>query len=244
MTQNKWRLQFAEINNPISSAEIYNNELEMLKTNLSEYRISELDAKTHIEFFSLHISTIKELPFDRLIVRTGASSTNYGYPVYARYNFRVFTQHGPASYLTRQVCESLGFNWITGSVPHGLIFEKNLQSANYKKYRHIFDLYCSFLDSKKQQISNEEHYRLSHIRRRNWKELYDVYLASMQWKEKRTERLAIDCWRCTNCGDSDTHATLQVHHLTYKNVGDENVVDDLVTLCIDCHQKQHGRSFA
>jgi 5-methylcytosine-specific restriction endonuclease McrA len=77
-----------------------------------------------------------------------------------------------------------------------------------------------------------------------WRYTYNAYLNSSEWKEKRAERLAIDSWHCSNCDKHESEVTLQVHHLTYKNVGDENVVDDLVTLCIDCHQKQHGRIFA
>jgi 5-methylcytosine-specific restriction endonuclease McrA len=244
MTKNKWRAQFIQINGPISANEIYNNELEMLKTNLSEFRISELDRKIHSEFIPANIDAVKDLPCDRLIVRTGASSSNYGYPSTARYNFRVFTSNGPASYLTAEICESLGFNYRTGDVPRDLIFEKNLQSVVYKKYRALFDKYCSFIDSKKKEISNQEYCRLYKIRSRNWKELYDVYLESMDWKEKRRQRILLDEWRCTKCGQYEDQVVLQVHHLTYKNVGDENIVDDLVTLCIDCHQEQHGRTFA
>jgi len=39
------------------------------------------------------------------------------------------------------------------------------------------------------------------------------------------------------CSSHD--ATLDVHHKTYENYGDERP-EDLVVLCRSCHQKVHG----
>jgi hypothetical protein len=70
----------------------------------------------------------------------------------------------------------------------------------------------------------------------SWFEKYDEYLRSEDWQERRQQILSRDGRRCTKCNSSHY---LQVHHLTYARVGDENL-DDLVTLCRKCHEKEHG----
>jgi len=61
---------------------------------------------------------------------------------------------------------------------------------------------------------------------------YHKYIASQSWKEKRRQRLEIDGHKCVVC-KSDQR--LEVHHLTYENLGNEDVLHDLVTACHDCH---------
>ena len=73
------------------------------------------------------------------------------------------------------------------------------------------------------------------IKNKIWWWRYRKYLRSDKWKRKRNERLVIDKCRCQECG---IQSNLQIHHLTYKNVFNENM-EDLTTLCIDCHQKKH-----
>lgn len=68
------------------------------------------------------------------------------------------------------------------------------------------------------------------------KEQYHNYLTSDDWKAKRERRLAIDDNKCCVCGSGDL---LNVHHLTYKNVTNENVDTDLATLCRACHITLH-----
>ena len=62
---------------------------------------------------------------------------------------------------------------------------------------------------------------------------YLDYLQSSKWLEKRIERLKMDNFRCCRCGSPHD---VQVHHLTYKNIGNENVYEDLITLCDSCHE--------
>ena len=61
------------------------------------------------------------------------------------------------------------------------------------------------------------------------------YMRSLQWKEKRLKRLEIDNYSCVVCG---AQHRLELHHLTYDNLFDEEL-DDLRTLCRDHHQLQH-----
>ena len=66
---------------------------------------------------------------------------------------------------------------------------------------------------------------------------YEYYIKSEQWQKKRKLRLEIDNNQCVMCG---RHSKLNVHHLTYQNLGFENACDDLVTLCETCHALHHS----
>lgn len=68
------------------------------------------------------------------------------------------------------------------------------------------------------------------------KEEYKEYLKSEHWQNVRAKRLKIDNHRCYLCGRAKA---LNVHHLRYDNLGNEDVKEDLVTLCYKCHQMLH-----
>jgi 5-methylcytosine-specific restriction endonuclease McrA len=65
---------------------------------------------------------------------------------------------------------------------------------------------------------------------------YDSYLNSPAWADKREQRLRLDHGRCAVCGSREN---LQCHHVNYDNFGNEDVEDDLLTLCESCHTDQH-----
>jgi len=65
---------------------------------------------------------------------------------------------------------------------------------------------------------------------------YKAYLYSEKWKKKRKKILKRDNFTCQDCG-SKNH--LQVHHLTYKNIGNERL-NELITVCAHCHKKRHN----
>lgn len=65
---------------------------------------------------------------------------------------------------------------------------------------------------------------------------YRKYLKSRQWQEKRTVRIMLDGKVCQECGSA---INLQVHHLTYDNIPNEDL-SDLITLCKTCHTKLHA----
>jgi hypothetical protein len=69
---------------------------------------------------------------------------------------------------------------------------------------------------------------------RYWGGTYQDYLRSDHWRTVRKFTLYRQP-TCEECGASDH---LQVHHLTYDNLGDENP-EDLKVLCKGCHLKQH-----
>ena len=65
---------------------------------------------------------------------------------------------------------------------------------------------------------------------------YVKYLESDEWKEKRAERLKKDQYRCVLCG---AEKNLEVHHVYCDNLYHEDVSNDLITLCKECHERVH-----
>lgn len=65
---------------------------------------------------------------------------------------------------------------------------------------------------------------------------YEAYLQSEQFDKLRQKVLARDGNKCIVCGEADT---LQIHHLTYRNIYHEDT-GDLVTLCRRCHAIYHA----
>jgi hypothetical protein len=59
-----------------------------------------------------------------------------------------------------------------------------------------------------------------------------------EWKELRKTILKRDGYKCVEC---DFTKNLTVHHITPKNIGGEDDAENLVTLCLWCHEKKHGR---
>jgi 5-methylcytosine-specific restriction endonuclease McrA len=63
---------------------------------------------------------------------------------------------------------------------------------------------------------------------------YKEYLLSKHWKDIK-RRMYKKFKRCQKCGCTKK---LNVHHLTYKNRGHENL-KDLMLLCKSCHFREH-----
>ena len=70
-------------------------------------------------------------------------------------------------------------------------------------------------------------------------ERYKWYIKySDKWQIKRAQRMKIDNYMC-KCGATEN---LEVHHITYKNLFDEPMID-LETLCHKCHEEKHKPLF-
>ena len=69
---------------------------------------------------------------------------------------------------------------------------------------------------------------------------YDQHLKSAKWNVTRSEIIIRDGGMCTQCGAT---TRLDVHHITYRNLGHEPLTD-LVTLCRSCHDGRHGKATA
>lgn len=72
---------------------------------------------------------------------------------------------------------------------------------------------------------------------------HSVYLRSAKWraiKEYIREKYNYTCQKCNQLFVNDV-GKLHTHHVTYDNLGDEDVDKDLILLCEDCHRKEHKK---
>ena len=69
------------------------------------------------------------------------------------------------------------------------------------------------------------------------REQYLDYLKSDEWKAKAEARRKIDKGICQLCRKESN--MLEVHHLSYFHIQNEDIYTDLVSLCPDCHEKIH-----
>jgi hypothetical protein len=67
-----------------------------------------------------------------------------------------------------------------------------------------------------------------------WWDMYDAYLRSPEWKNKRDAVLR----KSPLCEGCAKHMASQVHHKTYCHVGDE-FLWELVAICKPCHERLH-----
>lgn len=74
----------------------------------------------------------------------------------------------------------------------------------------------------------------------DWNQRYQEYLSSYEWRIIRKNVLEIDNFKCVSC---NSKSNLHIHHITYKNVGNENT-GDLLTLCSLCHKIIHQMNYA
>lgn len=66
---------------------------------------------------------------------------------------------------------------------------------------------------------------------------YREYLKTDEWQSTRKQALKRAKFKCQLCGVSGV--TLNVHHNSYKNRGQE-LNSDLIVLCADCHKHHHN----
>jgi len=65
---------------------------------------------------------------------------------------------------------------------------------------------------------------------------YHEYIKSDTWKRTCKAKLKSVGYKCEMCGSA---MNLNVHHITYKNLGHEEL-DDLLVVCKNCHKKLHA----
>jgi 5-methylcytosine-specific restriction endonuclease McrA len=80
---------------------------------------------------------------------------------------------------------------------------------------------------------NDERYA---VRDREWKEWYDSYLQTEEWKKKSLLVLKRERFICQGCRE---RRAVLAHHLTYKHVGHE-LLFELAALCLGCHARVHS----
>lgn len=67
---------------------------------------------------------------------------------------------------------------------------------------------------------------------------YNHYLSTQHWSLIRSAALKRDGSKCADCGSGSDEKPLEVHHVTYSRKGKENL-EDLLTLCSECHEERH-----
>jgi len=73
------------------------------------------------------------------------------------------------------------------------------------------------------------------IKLSNRQKKYRKYLNSKEWEEIRVELHIVRGSKCERCSSKKN---LQVHHLTYDNIFNEEL-EDLELLCAGCHKSEH-----
>jgi 5-methylcytosine-specific restriction endonuclease McrA len=64
-------------------------------------------------------------------------------------------------------------------------------------------------------------------------------LEVVPYKQLRMRVLRRDGWRCQDCGVT---TNLQVHHKQTRGRLGHDCAENLITLCVGCHERQHKRN--
>lgn len=84
----------------------------------------------------------------------------------------------------------------------------------------------------------DKYTRIAEARREIDYKKYEAYLLSPEWKRRRELVLKRANYMCEGCG---IKTAVQVHHLTYVRLYNE-MLFDLVAVCLDCHKRIHEGS--
>ena len=70
---------------------------------------------------------------------------------------------------------------------------------------------------------------------------YTEYAKSKHWKKVRSIKLKqqSQCYICGKRKTTKSKTKFNIHHKSYKNLGHENIAEDLVVLCEPCHKFIH-----
>ena len=63
-------------------------------------------------------------------------------------------------------------------------------------------------------------------------------LDPVSYESLRLQVLHRDGWRCQSCG---AMSNLQIHHKLFRSQSGEDSEDNLITLCVTCHEGVHLR---
>lgn len=73
-----------------------------------------------------------------------------------------------------------------------------------------------------------------YIRSDKWKHIRESYYNSNMYKTLKKKNNGWICYCCTA-----KNKPLDLHHRTYKRLGEENISVDLVPVCRECHNEIH-----
>ena len=99
--------------------------------------------------------------------------------------------------------------------------------------------YYKFLKRNKKKYIDKPKKKKKHKKKKTalekYKEKYYTYLKSNEWLQIKLDLYELRGKQCEVC---ESKRNVQVHHLTYKNVFNEEP-EDLILLCRKCHEKEH-----
>lgn len=140
-------------------------------------------------------------------------------------------------------------HWRIGPLPNDEAYLAKAVGLNRRRFRKISPYLQAFfewtptglVDARQGLMSARQHYfdvaEARNLKRTERQAIYAEYLQSDHWGETRDRLIASAGHRCQRCGASEH---LQVHHLTYVNLGNESD-EDLQVLCRRCHAVEHGK---
>lgn len=118
-------------------------------------------------------------------------------------------------------------------------FAKKLDNSTLKYTRmNIKPVYDDELHSKYLNHLDELWIKYKTEKRLEWFQWYNTYLESFEWQVRRVKVLERDNYLCQGCGEKAE----QVHHKTYKHVGNEFLFE-LMSVCKKCHERIHEKEF-
>lgn len=108
-------------------------------------------------------------------------------------------------------------------------YDECLKSERYQELRRkIAKVHETLLSHQRASQENKDG---------EWWDWYGAYLLSPEWKKKRALVLRRAGGICEGCGINQPS---QIHHLTYKHVGNEFLFE-LVAVCNFCHDRLHEK---
>ena len=72
--------------------------------------------------------------------------------------------------------------------------------------------------------------------RDNFQKVAPIRLGPSEYQDLRERVLRRDSWRCQFCGSMKN---LEVHHQLFRSHSGEDIIDNLITACNDCHSSMH-----
>jgi 5-methylcytosine-specific restriction endonuclease McrA len=107
-------------------------------------------------------------------------------------------------------------------------FDEGLRDERWREKREKIDAWRESLLARQEAAKT--------ARDSAWWVWYNQYLTTPEWKQRRAAVMRRADGICEGCG---TGRASQVHHLTYKHVGNEFLFE-LVAVCDGCHRRLHN----
>lgn len=130
----------------------------------------------------------------------------------------------------RRYCKNCGIA-TTQFLPHRTIAATVVTVVDPDKREAVVDRYISDRRDALEDIANRAANRVQPANRAE----YSDYRATPKWKGLRAAVMRRCSGRCEGCDNADAQ---DVHHLTYRHMGDEFLFE-LVGLCRACHDRWH-----